>query len=1142
MFDTYDYYSKKEVVSDVEQPVYGTNDRGKEEKQYTMGVLSLSSNTGTSDTGSGGNSGTGGTGNNTDTGGTGNNGSADASPIDLGITPKDIFDASSARKADMLKAIGDYYTGTWYDNTDTHQFNSYGFTPLMMATQAQCYESIEYILDKIAKNTDDENKNKFYTAVHQLHEKITDSDSSRRNAIKIAEDNDDEKAIEYLLTKYKAFIKIDDSNKVADDITLYVERKYYDVLNALYKSEQLDLEDSNNNTIENASENASVILTAVYSNDLNKDKLEGWHWWDGASIVTLSFENSKDKEFTLPGDKIYIKDSKAKLPEITEIYKDNDNIKWEATDWAIGKSKYEFGSTFIISEETVATLMCAKVKVTLTFKNNTELEVSDLPTPVTCDCGDPVTLPKLNNEYKDNNNDKIRWEAIGWTIDGKDYDPGTEYKIYDNIDAFVKLERVKVILTYIKDYSFEIPNFPSTKEYPCGDPVTLPNFAGKYKDEDKIKWEAKGWTVNDKFYDFDSSFNIYENTTAKLKCEKAKVTLTFINPYKDDVTIELDPISADSGTKITLPKPGKDEYENNDFTKLYKPLKWIINGSEHAFGASYTIYDSTDATLVCDDEVIPIGIIFDTSKLELTEGEFTYVNFKLASIPKENVLLDLESSSDRLSISPSRLVFSNSNWDIDHSVLFEAKDNDVDELDDPITVTVSMLSSSGDDRYNDLSYSLSVTVLDNDTAGIEYNNSLMRLVEDTSVTRAFRLNSQPTANVTLTLSARLNNSGIAPLTIRPSTLTFMPSNWNTEQYVDFIAHDNDVANNDVPVTVTIASTSDDPKYKFSRSLDVTIINDDTVGIIFNDLRMDLKEGLIAKSRTFKLNSQPTGNVILTISSNIANRLYIGKSQLSTTTSVDLEFTASKWDIEQTVWFRAINDSESNGDATGTVNVIASSTDDTKYNLSSFFNITVEDNDVAPGITYNNTDMELNYGETVVRTFKLNSQPNSDVNIYFTYDDTLLTIDSPSFSIEPSKWGALKRVNFAAKNNSNDQVKVGIKTTSSDPNYNDLEGGFMVNIKEDNTVKFGTLAFVSGYFAVDINPTDKLPYTQKGEQKPLPNNTPEYLVDVKTQWNSVYKSDTDYTVYQVPRSPHWTSTNEVFNYDLIYDANINVDDE
>jgi hypothetical protein len=179
------------------------------------------------------------------------------------------------------------------------------------------------------------------------------------------------------------------------------------------------------------------------------------------------------------------------------------------------------------------------------------------------------------------------------------------------------------------------------------------------------------------------------------------------------------------------------------------------------------------------------------------------------------------------------------------------------------------------------------------------------------------------------------------------------------------------------------------------------------------------------------------NVTLNISSTVTNRLYIGNSASSTSNSITLTFTTSNWNTAQTVYFKAKDDSDVNGDVSGIVNIQSSSTGDSRYNnLSESFNITVKDND---------------------------------------------------------------------------------------------------SVVDESIGKF---AFESGYFAVDLEPNYKMPKIQDdGVSRPLHNTTDEYMIMVKDQWQSMYISEHDYEVYQMPKS----SNTDPFEYNRIYNTNIILDE-
>ena len=270
---------------------------------------------------------------------------------------------------------------------------------------------------------------------------------------------------------------------------------------------------------------------------------------------------------------------------------------------------------------------------------------------------------------------------------------------------------------------------------------------------------------------------------------------------------------------------------------------------------------------------------------------------------------------------------------------------------------------------------------------------------------------------------------------------------------------------------------------------------------------------------------------MNISSNNSSRLSISKSSLT--------FTASNWNIDQSVTFTSIDNSIADGDVTVSVTIKSSSSDINYNNLSSGFTITVKDND-ASGVITDTTSATINEGQYIIRSFKLKSQPTSNVTLNISSNDTnsRLSISKSSLVFTESNWNIEQSVVFTAiDNNIKDDdadVLVTIKSSSTDLSYNNLTSVFMITVKDDDIDnKIGTYAFSSGLFTILlVDNNDKMIWS-----KPISSgsySTSEY--NIKNQWSSIY--DEGYTVTQVPKSKYWTSDDKVFNYDLLYDDNLN----
>lgn len=517
-------------------------------------------------------------------------------------------------------------------------------------------------------------------------------------------------------------------------------------------------------------------------------------------------------------------------------------------------------------------------------------------------------------------------------------------------------------------------------------------------------------------------------------------------------------------------KAVEDLYNPEHFTKiidnkLYNVIDYL--GNNHYF--SQTDIDNIEIAInneTLDEkklqhwEYTPAGIDFDASIIELIEGgKHVERIFKLNAKPKSNVIVTIKSDhNDRLSISSSSLMFTASNWDTEQSVKFTAIDDHIANGDLDFSITIN--TSSADSRFNNIKNTVQVKIKDNDEVGIIYDDSSITLNEGQSVVRTFKLKSQPLADVILNISSDHNDK----LTISSKQLIFTSSNWNINQSVIFTAIDDSIVSGDLSFNIKIKPSSTDVLYNNipENTIPITIKDNDLAGIIYDSTSVTLNEGQ-STTRTFRLKSQPTSNVTLNIDSNNSSRLSISKSSLT--------FTSSNWNIDQSVTFTSIDNSIADGDVTVSVTIKSTSSDINYNNLSSGFAITIKDND-ASGIIADTTPVTITEGQYITRTFKLKSQPTSDVTLNISSNNnSRLSITPQSLTFAPSNLNTTQSVRFTAIDdnivNGNVDVVISIKSSSTDNAYNNLTSTYTITVK-DNDVdnKLGTLMFTTSTFAVD----------------------------------------------------------------------------
>ena len=146
----------------------------------------------------------------------------------------------------------------------------------------------------------------------------------------------------------------------------------------------------------------------------------------------------------------------------------------------------------------------------------------------------------------------------------------------------------------------------------------------------------------------------------------------------------------------------------------------------------------------------------------------------------------------------------------------------VDEADSVVTATVSADTGSPASYSVATPASAMVTVQDNDTRGVTVSATALTVNEDTTGTYTVVLDSQPTANVTVTPS----RTGSTDVTFSPPTLTFTALNWNTVQPVTVTAaQDSDAV--DDSATISHAVTGGDYAGVTVESVVVTVDDDET---------------------------------------------------------------------------------------------------------------------------------------------------------------------------------------------------------------------------------------------------------------------------------------------------------------------------
>ena len=412
-------------------------------------------------------------------------------------------------------------------------------------------------------------------------------------------------------------------------------------------------------------------------------------------------------------------------------------------------------------------------------------------------------------------------------------------------------------------------------------------------------------------------------------------------------------------------------------------------------GGDYTGLTAGAVTVtVTDDDTR--GVTVSESSLSIEEGSTGTYTVALTSAPTANVTIAVSSDTTDVTVSPSSLTFTAGNWNSARTVTVSSEEDSIDEEDQTASVTHLV---SGGDYGAVVAAGVAVTVTDDDTRGLTLSAPSLTVDEGGRGTYTVKLDSQPTAEVTVSIS-----SDIADVTVNPATLTFTTSNWASSQTVTATARQDDIDKDaGVMASLTHMVSGGDYTGLTAAGVTLTVTDNDTRGVTVSQSSLAIEEGSTG-TYTVALTSAPTGDVMITVSSNNSS---------VTLSSTSLTFTTTTWNSAQTVTVSATNDDIDKAVQTVSVTHSVSGGDYGSVSATGV-TVTVNDND-ARGVRVTPMSLTVNEGGMNTYTVVLDTQPTDPVTVTIADPtaNTDVTANPASLRFTASNWDTEQTVTVSA---------------------------------------------------------------------------------------------------------------------------------
>ena len=317
----------------------------------------------------------------------------------------------------------------------------------------------------------------------------------------------------------------------------------------------------------------------------------------------------------------------------------------------------------------------------------------------------------------------------------------------------------------------------------------------------------------------------------------------------------------------------------------------VAIGTNTFSGRSVLVQVSDDdvAALTLTNSDFEAGVTFD-HLLEMTEGETATYTVAPATQPGADLTVELSSSDDTdVTVAPSSLTFSTTNWMTAQTVTLTARE------DDDLSHTRAVITHEttvGGEEY--VLARVAVDVADPDQPELTFAPASVSVNEGQTATVTARLAAEPSGPLEVLLG--LTDAGA--LIVWPTTLNFTVDNWSSGEPLTLIgAVDADDRDETVLlVGLTLLGLS------LERIGDVSVsVNDQDLPALQLSLpRLELEEGAMA-TYTVRLNEEPSAALSVSLTSTDASEASVQPATLS--------FTTDTWDQPQIVTVTAVPDSD-----------------------------------------------------------------------------------------------------------------------------------------------------------------------------------------------------------------------------------------
>ena len=436
--------------------------------------------------------------------------------------------------------------------------------------------------------------------------------------------------------------------------------------------------------------------------------------------------------------------------------------------------------------------------------------------------------------------------------------------------------------------------------------------------------------------------------------------------------------AANSVASKTISVPVTDDTVDEDEEETFTLTLSNVQGASLSGGASTLAVTGT----ITDDDDPAVTASFKQANYSVVEGSTVEVTVTLSADPEREVTVNLTKTdqggvtgSDYSGV-PGSLVFQIG--DTEKSFTFSATADDIDDDGESVALGFGTLPDGVT-----AGTTATVTITDDDTAGVTVSQSALEVDEGDSATYTVKLDTKPTGDVTVTIAGHADTDiTLSGDTLTNNALTFTAATWNTAQTVTVTAaSDNDAASD---TAVTLTHTANGGGYvDVQEMVTVTIVEKDASVLSVGDAEAAEDGGNVV----FTVSISAAAGEEVTVDYATSNGTATAGQDYTSTTGT-LTFAASSvasQTISVPVADDAVDEEEEETFTLTLSNVQGASLSGGGSTLAATGTIT-DDDDPAVTASFKQANYSVVEGSTVEVTVTLSADPEREVTVNLTKTD------------------------------------------------------------------------------------------------------------------------------------------------------------